>query len=97
MINDGGQAFPGCVYNLSQYGSEQVGEHTFRVPGMSLRDWFAGMAMQGILATGEWDKFPEIGSGSIVAAANRRIAKMSLELADAMLAARVQSKPEENP
>jgi len=37
-INDGGYAFPSTPY---------VGDH---LRGMSLRDWFAGMAMQGALS-----------------------------------------------
>jgi len=44
---------------------------------MSLRDWFAGLALQGICASGpgvEWD--------------NARLAQEAYQLADAMLAAR---------
>jgi len=42
-INDGGQAFP-CASN------------NFDSPGMSLRDWFAGQALQGLLASGHFTK-----------------------------------------
>jgi hypothetical protein len=41
-INDGGTAFPS-----SQYGFVAPDGHT---TGMSLRDWFAGMALQGLMA-----------------------------------------------
>ena len=38
--NDGGAAFPHCAVDYA------TTEH-----GMSLRDWFAGMALQGLLAS----------------------------------------------
>lgn len=50
--NDGGSAFP--IQSLRQDGG-QCGESDFDFSekgqsGMTLRDWFAGKAMQGILA-----------------------------------------------
>lgn len=39
LINDGGPAFP-CDFNMSTF------EHGIK--GMSLRDWFAGQALQGL-------------------------------------------------
>jgi hypothetical protein len=70
---------------------EQVGEHTFRSPDMSLRDWFAGMAIMavGCLA----DRF---GEGNVVDEDNwsRALAKLSYEMADAMLAARERAEPD---
>lgn len=41
-IKDGGPAFPYCVW----VGDHHNGHNT----GMSLRDYFAGMALQGILS-----------------------------------------------
>lgn len=41
-IKDGGAAFPYCVW----VGDHHNGHNT----GMSLRDWFAGMALQGLLS-----------------------------------------------
>ena len=42
LINDGGTAFPHTtINNLGGFVPQ---------PGMSLLDWFAGMAMQGILS-----------------------------------------------
>jgi hypothetical protein len=41
-IKDGGAAFPYCVW----VGDHHNGHNT----GMSLRDWFAGMALSGILS-----------------------------------------------
>lgn len=47
IINDGGPAFPHDV-------EKHDGLLTTRFHGMSLRDWLAGMALQGMLAKG-WD------------------------------------------
>lgn len=46
-------------------------------PGMSLRDWFAGMAMQGRLADGDGDVYSD-----------QLIADTSYWMADAMMEAR---------
>ncbi len=63
-----GLAFP--AYIVSYRGEDKVTEyHT----GMSKREWFAGMAMQGLLAHGGMN---DVG----------KIAHMSLRYADAMLA-----------
>ena len=52
-IDDGGPAFP--FPGIPTDGTDipwMVPPH----PGMSLRDWFAGMALQGMLATpGYWE------------------------------------------
>lgn len=45
--NDGGPAFP-C--DRSRVESLSIVREQF--PGMSLRDWFAGMALQGLVANG---------------------------------------------
>ncbi len=66
--NTGGPAFP-FIDSTSPL------EH----PGMTLRDWFAGMAMQGICASG-----PGIS--------NPVIAAEAYALADAMLKQREDSK-----
>lgn len=42
-INDGGPAFPSTV----QYDGRNICD----IPGMSLRDWFAGQALAGLLAS----------------------------------------------
>lgn len=66
-INDGGPAFP-----MSYHPEGNSADHQ----GMTLRDWFAGMALAGLLAN------PHVG-GDVGAAA--RGAYMH---ADAMIAAR---------
>lgn len=79
-INDGGPAFPQT--DLSNYG---IGPGTspdgarYEVYGMSLRDWFAGQALAGLLAHASGEA-PECAP------------KMAYELADAMLAVRLLSK-----
>lgn len=66
-MNDGGPAFP------SAWGMD--GDK-----GMSLRDWFAGMALQGFSAAMPQDSFERDNQ--------HRYAEDAYVLADAMLAAR---------
>jgi hypothetical protein len=66
-INDGGPAFPFTERNAD--GSYYHGHG-----GLTLRDWFAGQALIGLLACGEC-------TSSVTAAA-------SYQMADAMLKAR---------
>lgn len=56
QIDDGGLAFPGVrnqqVGNVSDYGFTDDDSPTFadvQHPGMSLRDWFAGQALVGMM------------------------------------------------
>jgi len=72
--NTGGPAFPGKQKSL-MIQSEHIGiasEYEIEHNGMTLRDWFAGMAMQGICASG-----PDIS--------NPVIAAEAYALADAMI------------
>lgn len=85
-INDGGPAFPtqspletrpdGSIFNRNEYESQ------WDKAGMSLRDWFAGRAMQTIL------------SGAVLPTKEDRekwlpqLADISYDVADAMIAAR---------
>jgi len=68
-INDGGPAFP-------HDNQELGGQHRIAQPGMSLRDWFAGMALQGIMVS--WPQ----GSGFANAVED------AYNVADAMIAQR---------
>lgn len=71
--NDGGPAFP--FGQISETTGQPV--NGFYDPGMSLRDWFAGLALQGICASGpssEWS--------------SEMLAQEAYQLADAMLKAR---------
>lgn len=70
--NDGGPAFPLAGSNDYSYPPED---------GMTLRDWFAGMAMQG--ASQFVNQHEDHHSESLA-----DIARESYKIADAMLAAR---------
>lgn len=80
---DGGPAFGHAAYGPS--------DDFTGAPGMSLRDWFAGMALQGLVATGksislEADDIPEQVTYETLAA------RRSYKIADAMLKARQSCK-----
>ncbi len=66
--NDGGSAFPIV---------EPVDVSFSVSPGMSLRDWFAGMAMQGILREDVEQDLPDVV-----------MARAAYSIADAMIAER---------
>jgi hypothetical protein len=56
--NDGGPAFPGFSYTEGRGNAKSVQgpngiEWEYYAPGMSLRDWFAGMAITGLAAEDE--------------------------------------------
>jgi len=77
--SDGGAAFPTMEF-------ERVGEYVHSDivhPGMTLRDWFAGMCMQGMLASG-----PGSQMGLQVWSNNDKCATWAYEQADAMLKTR---------
>jgi hypothetical protein len=74
-LDDGGPAFP-CE------GGEQSG--LYADPGMSLRDWFAGMALQGHLANPTTTNNPGYTRESLVGEC--------YHMADAMLKARDSKK-----
>lgn len=66
-VNDGGPAFPVESTDHAKYG----------IAGMSLRDWFAGMALQGMLAASD-------GCGGEY----RSTSEQAYRFADAMIAQR---------
>lgn len=54
VVDDGGPAFPvHCDYSSGKPRGIQTGSLTGWAEGMTLRDWFAGMALQGDLSYGE--------------------------------------------
>ena len=71
----GGTAFP-----VDQQGMAGV---VHRSPGMTLRDHFAGLAMQGLVAPQHADLLPFVRE-----LLTKAVAECSYELADAMLKAR---------
>jgi hypothetical protein len=73
QINDGGSALPTAdAYHPS-------GQIAYGRKGMTLRDWFAGQALTGLLAGNTGDKAPNW-------------AKAAYQVADAMLKARGGAK-----
>ena len=87
-INDGGPAF--ATPGMPAYSSEGIplnpwAGHGWAVdpqPGMTLRDWFAGMALQGMLSSDYCQGGPE------------DFAPFAYRHADAMLAARDRKESE---
>lgn len=76
--NDGGPAFPN-FREIDQHGLVHQND------GMSLRDWFAGRAMQA-LAPGTFEAACE--EGQTAAKAAEVVADVAYRMADAMIAAR---------
>jgi hypothetical protein len=83
-MKDGGTAFP-VLYRFEKLydcGKEYQKAHYDHL-GMTLRDYFAGQALAGLLATSiDWSE--KYGTEKIYST----IAKMSYSLADALLAER---------
>lgn len=87
-IDDGGPAFP--QHDLSGYGfgpsergehgdePEDFGTRHYTVEGMSLRDWFAGQALNGMISVSVFKDGTKYST----------IALSAYEWADAMIAAR---------
>lgn len=90
-VEDGGAAFPTgshYLYQREPIGCEPSGQripvYSPSTPGMSLRDWFAGQALVGLLAASGTLRAPK-GSSDVLCEA---MAIASYEFADAMLTAR---------
>ena len=77
--NDGEPAFPVPVGEREFWDREENGSPN----GMSLRDWFAGMALQGQLSCGE-----TCAALSKANVTGLEVARSCYDWADAMLAAR---------
>ena len=73
QTNDGGPAFPRTPFDVNDYTGDGSS-------GMSLRDWFAGQALAGLLAN------PKLVTDA------KYIAKWSYFNADAMLAERQKER-----
>lgn len=76
---DGGPAFP--VTRMVWTKNHPDGE-TITFPGMTLREWYAGMALKGLLAS--WGVNPTERDGRT----EEQIAEQAVRLADAMLRTR---------
>ena len=89
QINDGGPAFP-YTNPGPDVGPDQHGNAGYS--GMTLRDWFAGQALSGLMASGALDECLRVlqttpGHRPDSAPAYAAIAAWSHMAADAMLAA----------
>ena len=82
MDNDGGRAFPSDEYNVNFGHDSGRYEICQQHPGMSLRDWFAGQALNGWAAGRNGPATFEIDSNP------RAVASACYRYADAMLEAR---------
>lgn len=69
-IKTGGPAFP-------TDNAHQTGPHSYHAEGMTLRDWFAGMALQGLLLDPD-----------SMGATEESNAEFAYKVADAMIKAR---------
>lgn len=78
-INDGGPAFPRTIHEIE-----------LDVPGMTLRDWFAGQALAGFLMQPFDESIEEIGETWEQALV--RIPRAAYGYADAMLVARAKGR-----
>lgn len=87
-FDDGGPAFPCDPFIASKPGNETVAKRL--AEGMSLRDYFAAKAMQGMLA------YPGCESRGSHHNNNTTdgVAEMAYDYADAMLRARSQGEQE---
>ena len=82
QINNGGPAFPHSSQPLDAQGNPICENHSEW--GMSLRDWFAGQALNGWLASFE----SEDGSPKA-----KGVAELCFSIADAMIAESQKQEP----
>ena len=81
MSDNSNPAFPGFSYYRGIDGDFHAEPSTFS--GMTLRQWYAGMAMQAYV--GAWEKNP-------IGPSREAIAEWSFAMADAMLAADLEGE-----
>lgn len=92
-MKDGGPAFPATrAEEIPIAQSENLTDWAdVTYPGMSLRDWFAGQALAGLLSHGPHPDLKNMGSDRL----SKHIAGAAYQIADAMLAAREAQGEEE--
>ena len=82
-LDDGGSAFPVAGWESPNHG------WIFGNDGMSLRDWMAGMALQGVMVNAQ-------GLGEMAADERagllKQVGTLLYEVSDAMIAARKEAK-----
>lgn len=77
-IKDGGPAFPEAYFENDPGG---IGQGILYYPGLTKREWFAGMALKGLLSNRDYI----VQVGKVYDAPTAVIAEQSFEMADAML------------
>ena len=90
MSADGGPAFPTKIRHTLQGGVDGVAtEWEELLPGMTIRDYFAGQALAGMVAGGV-DFLDAVSARSLKSGQSQEevVALAAYDLADAMLAAR---------
>lgn len=83
-VSDGGPAFPQAIAFNRNGEAVYSGMYFQEGPGMSLRDWFAGMALQGIMNN----------TNAFANMSDKAVAENCWKAADAMLAARKRKEPQ---
>ncbi len=81
-VNQGGPAFPSQPLDANGYPDPPS-------KGMSLRDWFAGMAMQGLVASLTPDQRTEVIGGIV---GGKYLSRAAFMYADAMIAERIKEQ-----
>ena len=82
--HDGGPAFPTTYLWHDEEQARTAATGTQR--GMTLRDWFAGRALEGRMASGNWSASEEYIANEV---------EVAYRIADAMLAEREKHQQEE--
>lgn len=90
---DGGPAFP--LNQIDPKEGHDAGHYEVKMqyPGMSLRDYFAGLAMAGEISSMQDNAASEARAAAAVDASESPVehtARISYEMADAMIAARLK-------
>lgn len=86
--DNGGPAFPVSTGCNDGHLGHQDGPSTWQFPGMTLRDWFAAMAMQALIQTKDHVLHKHTPEGTLVLPARQGIPVIAYEYADEMLKAR---------
>ena len=89
--DDGGSAFPGTEIHFAHGVSQE-----YSYPGMSLRDYFAAKAMQGIISNTDAVNGLKLDPDRVGQKLKDAISQSAYRYADAMLEARKQSTEEKS-
>jgi hypothetical protein len=85
-VSDGGPAFPEPIVSTPDHGLQSSGSYGFQT-GMSLRDYFAAAALQGMMSNSDWCKAARDTTKEQMEF-SEAVSRCAYEFADSMLAAR---------